>query len=151
MMQKCGVGGACCGSQGSGCLEFRKRMARMDSLDKHVVTCCEHLICSRKAHRPASNPRRLKAESRQFFIDFQQSGIYDNRDHNQCPVIHILDTSTLSFASMMQPSCRADGACCGSQRPQSSGRNWIPFDKDVEQISFRQCVTFSERGQLKAW
>ena len=43
MMQKCGVGGACCGSQGSGCLEFRKRMARMDSLDKHVVTCCEHL------------------------------------------------------------------------------------------------------------
>ena len=27
----------------SGCLEFQKRMARIDSLDKHVVTCCEHL------------------------------------------------------------------------------------------------------------
>ena len=29
--------------RGSGCLEFQKRMARIDSLDKHVVTCCEHL------------------------------------------------------------------------------------------------------------
>ena len=76
-------------------------------------------ICSRKAHRPASNPRRLKAESRQFFIDLQQS-----HDHTQYPVIQILDTSTLSCVSMMQPSCRADGACC-SQGPQASGMNWI--------------------------
>ena len=29
--------------RGSGCLEFQNETARMDSLDKHVVTCCEHL------------------------------------------------------------------------------------------------------------
>ena len=28
---------------GSGCLEFQKGMAGMDSWNKHVVTCCEHL------------------------------------------------------------------------------------------------------------
>ena len=28
---------------------------------------------------------------------------------------------------------------------------WIPFDKHVEQISFRQCLTFCEHGQLKGW
>ena len=63
----------------------------------------------------------------------------------------------------MQPSCRADGACCRSQAPQASGRNWIlrfwqkawiSFDKHVhhaEQISFRQCITFNEHRQLKGW
>ena len=40
-------------------------------MSSHVVN-----ICSRKAHRPASNPRRLKAESRQFCIDLQLSRIY---------------------------------------------------------------------------
>ena len=68
-------------------------------MSSHVVN-----ICSRKAHRPASNPRRLKAESRQFFIDLQLSRIYayirQPRSQSISCIDQILDTSTLSFASM---------------------------------------------------
>ena len=62
-------------------------MARMDSLDK----TCRHMLRTSdlqpKGSQTRFQPTEAKAESRQFFIDFQQSGIYDNRDHNQCPVI----------------------------------------------------------------
>ena len=52
-------------------LEFQNETATMDSSDKHLVTCCEHL----QLIGSQANPRRLQAESRQFFIDLQQSRI----------------------------------------------------------------------------
>ena len=66
---------------GSGGLDFTKGSKGLNSLDKHVeqtsfrqwVTLTN--IGSWKAGSPTANPQRLKAESRQFFIDLQQSHI----------------------------------------------------------------------------
>ena len=66
---------------------------------------------------------------------------------------------------MMQPQCRAGGAYCRTAALRDlkllvgSGCLEFPkgmsgmdsWNKHVEQISFRQCVTFSEYGQLKGW
>ena len=54
-------------------------------------------------------------------LTFRSRYMWDNRDRNQYPVVHILDTTTLSFASIMQRYW-AGGACCRSQGPQASGR-----------------------------
>ena len=117
-------------------------------------------IRSRKAHKPASNPRRLKAESRQFFIDLQQSHISDNRDHNQYPVIPILDTSILSFASMMQHHAELmERAAALRDLKLLLGIGSLDFDKRHGFLRptcpscwtnlLRQCVTFCEHRQLK--
>ena len=63
---------------GSGCLEFQKEMAGMDSFDKHVeqpFRSESHFsnTSSWKAGRPVSNPLLLKAQSRKLFIGLQQS------------------------------------------------------------------------------
>ena len=56
---------------------------------------------------------------------------------------------------MMQTQCRAGGVCCRSQEPLSF---WWGVevlismdsrDKHVDQISFRQCITFCEHLELK--
>ena len=73
---------------GSGDLDFTKGM---DSLDKHVeqisfgqwVTFFEH--GSWKAGSPTWNPLRLKSQSRQVFVGFQQS---------HTTIVTILDTTT---------------------------------------------------------
>ena len=65
---------------GSGCLEFLKGMAGMDSLNKHVQQIsfrqCVFILptsASCKAGSPTSNPLLLKAQSRQLLIGLQQS------------------------------------------------------------------------------
>ena len=66
---------------GSGGLDFTKGSKGVDSLDKHVEQICFPQwvtlanIGSWKAGTPASISERLKTESRQFFIDLQQSHI----------------------------------------------------------------------------
>ena len=72
-----------------------------------------------KAGSPASNPQGLKVAKSWISTSFHWlAGVatQDNRDHNQYPVVHILDTTTLSFASIMQRYW-AGGACCRSQGP----------------------------------
>ena len=139
---------------GSGGLDFTKGM---DSLDKHVEQSsfrASHFVNmgSSKAG-PTSNPLLLKAQSRQFFVDLKQS-----HARNQQPVIQSLDTTILSFACMMQACCRAGGACCRSQGPQASGREWrLRFHKrhgflsEACRTNLLQGVTFCEHRQLKGW
>ena len=43
----------------SGCLEFQKGIAGMDSRNKHVVTCCEHL--QPKGSQPRFQPTEAKS------------------------------------------------------------------------------------------
>ena len=58
----------------------------------------------------------------ELYLHTEILGNYKELDAaGQYPVVQILDTSTLSFASMMQPSCRAGEACCRSQGCQASG------------------------------
>ena len=53
---------------------------------------------------------------------------------------------------MMQPQCRKSGACCGSQEPGClEFLKMDSLDKHVEQVSFRQCVTFCRHRQLTGW
>ena len=59
---------------------------------------------------------------------------------------------------MMQPYCRAGGACYPSQAPQASGREWrLRFHKghgflrQTCRTNLLQCVTCCEHGQLKGW
>ena len=59
---------------------------------------------------------------------------------------------------MMQPYCRAGGACCRSHGPQASGRECrLRFHKrhgflrQACRTNLLQCVTFCEHGQLKGW
>ena len=82
---------------------FLKQTCRNMS-DKFCLALRHMLRTSAAERLTASLPtHRLKAESRQFFIDVQHSHIENNRDHNQYPVVHILDTTTSSFASTIQP------------------------------------------------
>ena len=58
----------------------------------------------------------------------------------------------------MQACCRAGEACCRSQGPQASGREWrLRFHKrhgflrQTCRTNLLQCVTFCEHRQLKGW
>ena len=103
---------------GIGGFEIQKGMAGMDFLDKHVQQIsfrqdASHLenMGSWKAGSPASNPRRLKAESRQFVVDLKQSLCKTTEITINITVIQILDTTTLCFwmhdASILQRVERA--------------------------------------------
>ena len=67
---------------------------------------------------------------------------------------------------MMQAQCRIGGVYCPCQGPQASGSEWTlrfhrrheqewttetNMSNHVEQVSFRQCITFREHRQLKGW
>ena len=137
-----------------------------------------HVLRTWAAKRLAAPlPQLLKAQSRHISIvdmangknTFQYS-VTNLGDHNSVtnPMLFciwnksgIFDKVMGSFASIVQAWCRAVGACYRSQEP-ASGREWmieIPkrmagidaLNKHVEQISFRQCVTFCEHRQLKGW
>ena len=80
---------------GSGCLEFPKGMAGMDSLNKHVEQISfRHwvkfsIMGSWKAGSPTSNPLWLKFST----IDHWFAAVTcHNWEHNQYPVIQIFDT-----------------------------------------------------------
>ena len=162
MQACCRAGGACCRSQGPQAsgrewrLRFHKRhgFPLTSMSNKSPFSSASHFanIGSSKAGSPTSNPLLLKAQSRQFFVHLKQS-----HDRNQQPVIQSLDTTILFFASMMQACCRVGGACCRSQGPQASGREWrLRFHKrhgflSTCRTNFLQGVTFCEHRQLKGW
>ena len=114
-----------------------------------------------KAGSPTSNPQRLKAESQQFFVNLQQSHLSDNRDQNEYPVIQSLDTTTLSFASMMQPKFRAGGAYCCSRAKNHSNPSLI-HNSNIDPGDFQAglwlptriihpCLTDSLISSLYSW
>ena len=83
---------------GSGCLEFPKVMAGMDSLDKHVRNLflgVSHIFPTRAAERLAAalpNPLLLKSQSRQLFIGLQQS--HSTAESTITALQQILETTT---------------------------------------------------------
>ena len=159
---------------GSGGLDFTKGM---DSLDKHVkqisfrqcITFREH--GQLKGWQPTSNPRMLKSQSCQsrqlLHIGFHWFAAVTchNWEHNQYPVTQTLDTITVyhcivrtnlgNHNSVTKPNCfSAWDRFSSATTNLGMMQKMDSLDKHVhhaEQISFRQCVTFCEHGQLKGW
>ena len=139
---------------GSGCLEFQKRMAGMDSWNKHVsqISFCSvsHFANMRswKVGGPISNSRLLRTqfaknsrfrEHRQlkgwpprFVTTVAKSSIYDYE--------HALHTSRELQARLRK--------ILNLRLEQSGGldfhKNMDSSDKHVALVSFRQCFTFCE-------
>ena len=130
-----------------------------------------------KAGSPTSSPLLLKAQSRQLFIGLQQSHGTTESTINALQQIleattpwpnplllcirHVFSTFFCSCnegMGMMQPQrthCRSRElkllVGSGGLDFTKGSKGMDSLDKHVEQISFRQCVTFWEHQQLKGW
>ena len=145
--------------------ERQEGMSETNMSNKSPFGSASHFanIGSWKAGSPISNPLLLKAQSGQVFVGLQTTAPWSD------PLLLCIwqvfsAAATKGWAWCNRDLSRAGGAYCRSQEAQASGmsREWmlgIPrgmagkdsLNKYVQQISFRQCVTFYEHRNIGSW
>ena len=143
---------------GSGCLEFQNGMRGMDpetNMSSHGAN-----ICSWNAHSPVSNPRRLKALSAVVTEEHNQYIVTLFGHHNSVtkPSASLHETGFLQLqriwewcknVELVERAAALRGSGCSEFQKGMAGMDSL--HKHVEQISFRQCLTFCKHRQLKRW